>query len=313
MPKYIPLTYEQMDEYLEGLASNSEFFYPGSSSAYGMTKKQALAQAKEEKGTLPEKDWSISTLLTEWDGMYQNHRQLKEPDTFSTDSGVMGKISALASYTRNFYPMLADNIFGGKSLNVGKHNGFLYLYGMMAGIKEEKWAEMPEFAHYAKVLLRKCNLPLPVPRKDVPTRADAERNYIDAIDVNQQPEKNLDAMLGILAVHQKFREGEALYPYEDHPSSEKKNQKLKEMFTVDAHPILTAATVFELRQNKDLMAFLDTPEAVKAAKEGTLPQLANERVFDPEAGAKAKAAQEEAERQRLEQKKQQAAEEKAEG
>ena len=310
MPKYIPLTYEQMDEYLDELAVNSDL-YPGSSSAYGMTKKQALAQAKEEKETLPEKDWSISTLLTEWDGMYRNHRQLKEPDTFSTDSGVMGKISALASYTRNFYPTLADNIFGGKSLNVGKHNGFLYLYGMMAGIKEEKWAEMPEFAHYAKVLLRKCNLPLPVPRKDVPTRADAERNYIDAIDVNQQPKKNLDAMLGILAVHQKFREGEALYPYEDHPSSEKKNQKLKEMFTVDAHPILTAATVFELRQNKDLMAFLDTPEAVKAAKEGTLPQLANERVFDPEAGAKAKAAQEEAERQRLEQKKQQAAEEKA--
>ena len=310
MPKYIPLTYEQMDEYLEGLAINYDL-YPGNSDAYGMTKKQALAKAKEEKETLPEEDWSISTLLTEWDKMYQNHPQLRDPDTFSTESGVMGKISALASYTRNFYPMLADNILGGKETNVGKHKGFLYLYGMMAGIKEEKWAEMPEFAHYAKVLLRKCNLPLPVPRKDVPTRADAERNYIDAIDVNQQPEKNLDAMLGILAVDQKFREGEALFPYEEHPSTEKKNQKLKEMFTVDAHPILTAATVFELRQNKELMAFLDTPEAVKAAKAGKLPEQVKLQVTDRVAAAKAKEEQEERERQSRAEVEQRQAEKKA--
>ena len=309
MPKYQLLSYEQMDEYLAGLAGNYDI-YPGNFDDFKKDKKAALADAENEKNTLPEEEWSILALLTEWGEMYRKHPQLKDPETFSTEFGVMGKIKSLTFNTRNFYPNLGDDMINGKG-TVGKHKGFLELYGMVAGIKEEKWAEMPEFAHYVEVLLRKCYLPLPTPRTDAPTRAKAKSNYMDAIKVDQPPKENLDAMLGILAVDQEFREGEALYPYEEHPEFGLKDRKMQAMFTVDAHPIVTAAKVFELRRNKELMAFLETPEAVKAAKAGKLPEQVKLQVTDRVAAAKAKEEQQERERQSREEEEQRRAEKKA--
>ena len=312
MPMYHVFSYPEMVKYMDGMAVDSEI-YPGDYCGLGIGWDAARQKAKEEKATLPEKDWSLITLLTDWGDMFNyKYPQLKENSTYDNTGHVIvnsNKESAIIIQFKNY----ADHIFKNKKEEIGEHNGTTPLYSVVAGVKEEKWAEMPEFAHYAKLLMRKCNLPLPAPRKDPPTRKEAEANYIKAIEGDEPSEKNLQAMLGILAVRAPFTvDVDACIPYEHHSEYGLKDDKAVAMYTEYAHPILTAASKFELSQNKAVMELLNTAEAVKAAKEGTLSQLVNERVFDPEAAARAKAAQEEAERQRLEQEKQQAAEAKVE-
>ena len=312
MPKYQILSYNEMNEYLNTLQENQHSLYPGDKCGFDVTKAQALETAKTEKATLSEDKWSIITHLTDWDTMYSSHPQLRSADTYSNDFEVMGSSSQMNSMIKSYYPRLADNIFGGKAFNVGRHNGIAYLYAMMRGIKEEKWAEMPEFAHYAKVLLRKCNLPLPVPRKEIPTRQQAEKDYIASIKGDEPTKENVNAMLGILAVQEKFGgEDEALIPYANHDDQSKLDKKMWAMFREEAHPVLTAAKTYELSRNAKLMEFLNTPDAVRAARQGNLRQVVQEQVLDPEAGARAKAEREEKERLLREQEAQKAAEAKA--
>ncbi len=302
MPKFHVYSNDEMVEYLNQMMNDSET-YPGYHCGLGIGWKAAKEQAKEEKATLPEEEWSIPTLLTDWGAMFnEKFRQLKNNATYSNEGKVIASSDDRLTGIIYMFKSVADRIFQNKP-DIGAHNGIMDIYNTIAGVKEEKWAEMPEFAHYAKLLMRKCNLPLPARRKDPPTRQEAEENYIKAIEGDEPSEKNLQAMLGILAVRAPFKtDVDALI--------EDENDQV--MYTEYAHPILTAASEYELSQNKAVMELLNTGEAVKAAKEGTLSQLVNERVFDPEAAAKAKAAQEEAERQRMEREKQRAAEEKVE-
>ncbi len=274
--------------------------------------------AKEEKQR-PEEEWSISTHLTDWDSMFARYSQLKSKDTYDDTFDVMGIGSNdMASRKIKQYQQLAGHIFRGddNAFAAGRHNGIMNIYGMMRGIKDEKWAEMPEFAHYAKVLLRKCNLPLPIPRTAVPSRDEAAEKYKESIKGDDATEENVRAMLNILAVKEPFdREKNsdiAIILYENHPDHEKKDEDMWLLYESAAHPILTAAKVFELQKNEKLMEYLKSPDAVREAKAGTLYEAVQEHVYHPEAEAKAKAAQEENERLHAEELKRRAAEEKAE-
>jgi len=327
MPKYTEyqgkefavLSYAEMDAYLQSYVDNGILEdYAGEHCGFGMQLKNAQALAKEEK-QLPEEQWSISTHLTDWEKMFDRYAQLKNTETYDDTFDVMGiATNDLPARRIKQFQSLANFIFQGDGTDfaAGKHNGILNLYSMVRGIKEEKWAEMPEFAHYAKVLLRKCNLPLPVPRTAVPSRDEAAEKYKKSIKGDEATEENLRAMLNILAVKEPFdretNSNEAIIFYEEHPDYEDKDEDMWLLYESAAHPILTAAKVFELQKNEKLMEYLKSPDAVREAKAGTLYEAVQEHVYHPEAEAKAKAAQEENERQRMEAEKQRAAEEKAE-
>ena len=306
MPKYMILSYAQMEEHL-GFQAKDYDEDPAQHCGFGMGEEKVREKAAKEKKESPEEEWSISTLLTDWDSMFKKYPQLSSRDTYSNEYNVMCA-KGMEGPSVQIYPKLAQLIFNSKAntSQLGKTNGILDIYGMMAGIKEEKWAEMPEFAHYAKVLLHRCNLPLPTPRKDAPTRANAEIAYRNSIETDAPSPKNLDAMLGILAVKEPFRGmKEAYLPYQQTPEYAKTDRKnMSPMYEVDAHPILTAAKTYELRQNRDLMAFLDTPEAVKAAKAGTLYETVQEEVLNPAAAERRREQREAEELRRKEEERQ---------
>ena len=317
--KFEVLSFREMDEYLQSFVNAGDLEgYAGDHCGYGMKETEAKALAEKEKKERPEEEWSISTHLTDWGTMFDRYPQLKSADTYDNEFDVMG-LSPGKSIPSELiiWRSLPSRIFNGASeYEIGKHNGIMELYAMMRGIKEEKWAEMPEFAHYAKEVLRKSNLPLPVPRTAVPTRDEAAKMYKESIKGDAPTPENLRAMLGILAVKEPFDNGKnnkvATVFYDSHPDYNVHNSDhYWVLYKTAAHPILTAATVFELSKNEKLMEYLNSKDAVKEAKAGTLYEAVQEHVYKPEAEARAEAAKAEAERKRLDEEKRREDEKKA--
>lgn len=303
MPLYHPMSYNEMYEYLNGLSKDNTR-YPGNRCGYGIGWEEAKRIAKEEKDTLPEEQWGLITLLTDWEGLFADYPQLKEGKYFSNEYDAFTTDSRLLAGKAYLNRSLANHIFEA-AVRQTSHHGISDVYAAFAGLKEEYWAEFPRFAHFAKLFCRQADLPLPIPRTDIPTRKAAENACVDQIKQNiqggKQPKDSKSAMLRILALNIPYRgKEEAIVLYEDHADFRLKNPKMEELYTVYAHPILTASNVYQLSRNKELMDFLETPEAVKAASEGRLPALAKTRVFDPQAAKREERQKLDDERQRTE-------------
>ena len=89
MPKFHVYSYPEMVEYMDGMAVDTEI-YPGDYCGLGIGWDVARQKAKEEKATLPEKDWSLITLLTDWGDMFNyKYPQLKENSIYDNTGHVI--------------------------------------------------------------------------------------------------------------------------------------------------------------------------------------------------------------------------------
>ena len=89
MPKFHVYSYPEMVEYMDGMAVDSEI-HPGDYCGLGIGWDAARQKAKEEKATLPEKDWSLITLLTDWGDMFNyKYPQLKENSIYDNTGHVI--------------------------------------------------------------------------------------------------------------------------------------------------------------------------------------------------------------------------------
>ena len=269
MPKQFQVfQYKDVSDYLAHLSQDANY---APQNQFERGKK--VKQLQEEILSKPQSEWNAADWLAAYDRAANS----------DPAKGILGKANTYdwrgysdKALNTNGYPFevrkMGKSMLEGKEEQLGPYRGADSLWIMLSTVREEKWKEMPEFAAVVVRLFHKLNLPLPVPRVPMETCAEIRERLDREIAGEDPTPENLNAMLGILAAEAPQDKKEYYIPYGQHSDFEKKDP-WREMYGY-VHPIVQTARMYELSRDAALMERLNTPEAVRAAREGRLNEFA---------------------------------------
>ena len=169
-----------------------------------------------------------------------------------------------------------------------------------ANLSPDFWRGHPELCYYVREVCNDLYLPLPYFANELSVGA-APGAYRDKLTDKVGDPANVDNMVALLAVKDS-KDGPSRYQamfkdwskYEDELSGEFGIKCYEEV-----NPIDHAAEMWKLQQDKELMEFLKTEEALQAAKEGNLESKVEVYVYLPRQRAERK-RQEQQDKERAE-------------
>ena len=257
-------------------------------------------------GMTPEQYKNFQALVNKTQTLFNYHID----DMSTSDKSTLGSVAKIflknnfksiltgGDAAKGFVPIYDDEA---AAKFLPKPQSTVDLVKFLAYLDPKIWTKNPELAWHVREVLNTLKMPLPVDEKQV-TLSQSSRDCRNNLTDQAGAPENVRNMLLILANRRHNTSDEPARYYAFYKDTNDYEDVPKGMGTAlyeEVNSIDQSAEVWKLQQDKELMEFLKTEEALQAAKEGNLESKVEVYVYLPRQRAEQK-RQEQQDKERTE-------------